>query len=373
MPARAPTRRTFKPRSPGLAESHHKDTPDRRLAQRAASGRRRWRCRPSDVAARRVTLAAPRATGWPAVPGRRGPAHPPRGRSPARPRAGRRLAGRGWTRRWSPPSRARGVGAPWRAPGRGGRGGARRASTSCSPTGHGVGQVAGLPAAGADRDPRRPRAARASAGPPRSTSPRPRRWPRTSSARSCGARASTSGSTTHDGDTAARSATGPATTREYVLTNPDMLHRSLLPGHAALGARSSARCATSSSTSATTTAASSAPTSPRCCAGCGGSARRYGAHPTFVLASATVAEPEVAARRLTGLDVAAVTEDASPRGRGRPRAVGAAVHRATPARTAPRSAARRPPRPPTCSPTWSPRASARWPSSGRGAAPRRSR
>ena len=27
----------------------------------------------------------------------------------------------------------------------------------------------------------------------------------------------------------------------------------------------------------------------------------YGAHPTFVLASATVAEPEVSGRRLTGL------------------------------------------------------------------------
>ena len=41
----------------------------------------------------------------------------------------------------------------------------------------------------------------------------------------------------------------------------------------------------------------------------------YGAHPTFVLASATVAEPEVAAGRLTGLTVEAVTGDGSPRGR----------------------------------------------------------
>ena len=41
----------------------------------------------------------------------------------------------------------------------------------------------------------------------------------------------------------------------------------------------------------------------------------HGATPTFVLASATVAEPEVSARRLTGLDVAAVTDDGSPRGR----------------------------------------------------------
>ena len=40
----------------------------------------------------------------------------------------------------------------------------------------------------------------------------------------------------------------------------------------------------------------------------------YGAHPTFVLASATVAEPERHAARLTGLDFLPVTDDASPRG-----------------------------------------------------------
>jgi DEAD/DEAH box helicase domain-containing protein len=40
----------------------------------------------------------------------------------------------------------------------------------------------------------------------------------------------------------------------------------------------------------------------------------YGSFPTFVLASATVAEPEVHARRLTGLDVVPVTDDGSPRG-----------------------------------------------------------
>ncbi|GAA4875820.1 DEAD/DEAH box helicase [Actinomycetospora straminea] len=41
---------------------------------------------------------------------------------------------------------------------------------------------------------------------------------------------------------------------------------------------------------------------------------RYGAHPTFVLASATVSEPAVSASVLTGLSVVPVTEDASPRG-----------------------------------------------------------
>lgn len=42
-------------------------------------------------------------------------------------------------------------------------------------------------------------------------------------------------------------------------------------------------------------------------------AARYGAHPTFVLASATAADPATHARALTGLDVAAVTEDGSGR------------------------------------------------------------
>jgi DEAD/DEAH box helicase domain-containing protein len=43
-------------------------------------------------------------------------------------------------------------------------------------------------------------------------------------------------------------------------------------------------------------------------------AARYGAHPVFVLASATVADPGASASRLTGLDTVAVTEDASPAG-----------------------------------------------------------
>jgi DEAD/DEAH box helicase domain-containing protein len=43
-------------------------------------------------------------------------------------------------------------------------------------------------------------------------------------------------------------------------------------------------------------------------------AARYGAHPVFVLASATVADPGVSASRLTGLDTVAVTEDTSPSG-----------------------------------------------------------
>jgi DEAD/DEAH box helicase domain-containing protein len=41
-------------------------------------------------------------------------------------------------------------------------------------------------------------------------------------------------------------------------------------------------------------------------------AARYGAHPVFVLASATVADPADSASRLTGLETVAVTEDGSP-------------------------------------------------------------
>ena len=41
---------------------------------------------------------------------------------------------------------------------------------------------------------------------------------------------------------------------------------------------------------------------------------RYGADPVFVLASATVSDPEVSAARLVGRAVVPVTDDGSPRG-----------------------------------------------------------
>ena len=180
---------------------------------------------------------------------------------------------------------------------------------------HRLGQVAGLPAARAARDRVDAAARRASAAPASSTSRRPRRWPRTSSRRSPlglglpGLRAST-----HDGDSTPEMREWTRDHAEYVLTNPDMLHRSLLPGHArwsrffgslryvvvdechhyrgVFGAHVAQILRRLRRVAAL-----------------------YGAHPTFVLASATVAEPEVSAGRLTGLDVAAVTDDGSPRGR----------------------------------------------------------
>lgn len=118
---------------------------------------------------------------------------------------------------------------------------------------------------------------------------------------------------THDGDSPPEQREWTRDHAEYVLTNPDMLHRSLLPAHArwarflatvdyvvvdechhyrgVFGAH----------------VAHVLRRLRRVCAA-------HGAHPTFVLASATVAEPEVAAGRLTGLDVEAVTDDTSPRG-----------------------------------------------------------
>ncbi|WP_370247025.1 DEAD/DEAH box helicase [Nocardioides sp.] len=101
---------------------------------------------------------------------------------------------------------------------------------------------------------------------------------------------------------------------EYVLTNPDMLHRSILPGHerwvgflralrfvvvdechhyrGVLGAH----------------VAQVLRRLRRVCA-------HYGSDPVVVLASATTADPAVTAGRLVGRPAVAVTDDGSPRGR----------------------------------------------------------
>ncbi len=119
---------------------------------------------------------------------------------------------------------------------------------------------------------------------------------------------------THDGDSTPEMREWTRDHAEYVLTNPDMLHRALLPGHArwsrffgslryvvidechhyrgVFGAHVAQILRRLRRVAAL-----------------------YGAHPTFVLASATVAEPEISAGRLTGLEVGAVTDDGSPRGR----------------------------------------------------------
>jgi DEAD/DEAH box helicase domain-containing protein len=119
--------------------------------------------------------------------------------------------------------------------------------------------------------------------------------------------------TTHDGDSSYEERDWTREHGEYVLTNPDMLHRSLLPRHerwsglfrgldlvvvdechhyrGVFGAH----------------VAQVLRRLRRVCA-------FHGSDPTFVLASATVGNPAEHAGRLTGLDVMAVSHDDAPRG-----------------------------------------------------------
>jgi DEAD/DEAH box helicase domain-containing protein len=118
---------------------------------------------------------------------------------------------------------------------------------------------------------------------------------------------------TYDGDSSLEARDWARRHADIVLTNPDMAHHALLPGHirwasflkrlrfvvvdechgyrgvfgshVALVLRRLRRIAA-----------------------------HYGADPVFILASATVADPGTTARALLGMDVAEVTEDASPRG-----------------------------------------------------------
>ncbi|MGO4258161.1 DEAD/DEAH box helicase [Marmoricola sp. RAF53] len=118
---------------------------------------------------------------------------------------------------------------------------------------------------------------------------------------------------THDGDSSPEEREWTRDHGEYVLTNPDMLHRSLLPGHerwsrffGALQYVVVDECHHYRGVFGAHVA--------QVLRRLRRVAARYGAEPTFVLASATVAEPATAGRRLTGLPVDAVTDDASPRG-----------------------------------------------------------
>ncbi|NIZ91587.1 DEAD/DEAH box helicase [Kineosporiaceae bacterium B12] len=117
---------------------------------------------------------------------------------------------------------------------------------------------------------------------------------------------------TYDGDTPPEVRRWIRSHAQLVLTNVDMLHRSVLPGHEHW----------SSFLRRLRYVVVDECHSYRGVFGCHASAvlrrlrrlaARYGADPVFVLASATVAEPATTARRLTGVDVVAVTEDASQR------------------------------------------------------------
>ncbi|WP_082522817.1 DEAD/DEAH box helicase [Geodermatophilus sp. Leaf369] len=116
----------------------------------------------------------------------------------------------------------------------------------------------------------------------------------------------------YDGDTPQEERDWVRRHSRWIVTNPDMVHRGILPGHQRW---------------ASTLRRVAYVVVDECHAyrGVFGShvghvlrrlrriCRRYGADPVFVLASATVADPAAAATRLVGAPVTAVTEDGSPR------------------------------------------------------------
>jgi DEAD/DEAH box helicase domain-containing protein len=118
---------------------------------------------------------------------------------------------------------------------------------------------------------------------------------------------------TFDGDTPAEDRTWVRQYANYVLTNPDMLHRTVLPGHARwapylrrlryviIDEAHGYRGVFGSHVAQVLRRLR------RVCA-------RYGTSPVFILASATASSPGAAASRLTGVTVEEVCDDASPRG-----------------------------------------------------------
>jgi len=116
-----------------------------------------------------------------------------------------------------------------------------------------------------------------------------------------------------DGDTVLEERDWVRAHSRWVFSNPDMLHRTVLPRHAkwasflrrlryvVIDECHAYRGVFGSHVALLVRRLR------RLCA-------RYGANPTFVLASATVARPAESASRLVGAPVVAVTEDGSPRG-----------------------------------------------------------
>nr|WP_243716872.1 DEAD/DEAH box helicase [Actinomadura darangshiensis] len=118
---------------------------------------------------------------------------------------------------------------------------------------------------------------------------------------------------TYDGDTPQDERTWVRQHANYVLTNPDMLHRSILPGHARWSSflrRLQYVVIDEAHGYRGVFGSHVAHVLRRLRRVCG----RYRSSPTFILASATASAPATAASRLTGLDVVAVDDDASPRG-----------------------------------------------------------
>ncbi|MFF8834299.1 DEAD/DEAH box helicase [Streptomyces sp. NPDC015130] len=117
----------------------------------------------------------------------------------------------------------------------------------------------------------------------------------------------------YDGDTPVEEREWVRQYANYVLTNPDMLHRGILPSHPRWSSFLRAlryvvidECHTYRGVFGSHVA-QVLRRLRRICA-------RYGSDPVFLLASATSAEPALAAGRLTGLPVTEISDDASPRG-----------------------------------------------------------
>ncbi|MFF8313397.1 DEAD/DEAH box helicase [Streptomyces lydicus] len=117
----------------------------------------------------------------------------------------------------------------------------------------------------------------------------------------------------YDGDTPVEEREWVRQYANYVLTNPDMLHRGILPSHPRWSSFLRAlryvvidECHSYRGVFGSHVA-QVVRRLRRVCA-------RYGSEPVFLLASATAAEPARAATRLTGVPVVEITEDTSPRG-----------------------------------------------------------
>ncbi|MFI9723653.1 DEAD/DEAH box helicase [Streptomyces sp. NPDC052396] len=117
----------------------------------------------------------------------------------------------------------------------------------------------------------------------------------------------------YDGDTPVEEREWVRQYANYVLTNPDMLHCSILPAHPRWASFLRAlrfvvidECHSYRGVFGSHVA-QVLRRLRRVCA-------RYGSEPVFLLASATASQPAAAAGRLTGLPVAEITDNASPRG-----------------------------------------------------------
>ena len=117
---------------------------------------------------------------------------------------------------------------------------------------------------------------------------------------------------TYDGDTPSAERAWIRAHANYVLTNPDMLHHGILPGHEAWSGFWRAlrfvvvdECHVYRGVFGAHVAAVLRRLRRIC--------RRYGASPAFVFASATQPDPQRHARDLAGLSVLPVTDDGSPR------------------------------------------------------------